>query len=64
VHGPGGGWGSGTQLTADHERQAWEFLDAAEEIGANFFDHANIYGRGRSEEVFGRVRTARPLARP
>ena len=62
--GLGGGWGSGTQLTADHERQAWEFLDAAEEIGANFFDHANIYGRGRSEEVFGRARTARPLARP
>ena len=62
--GLGGGSGSGTQLTADHERQAREFLDAAEEIGANFFDHANIYGRGRSEEVFGRARTARPLARP
>ena len=61
--GLGGGWGSGSQLTADHERQAREFLDAAEEIGANFFDHANIYGRGRSEEVFGRVLKERPSLR-
>jgi len=60
--GLGGGWGSGTQLTADHERQAREFLDAAEEIGANFFDHANIYARGRSEEV-GRVLKERPSLR-
>src|SRR5260370_4609929 len=61
--GLGVGWGSGTQLTADHERQAREFLDAAEEIGANFFDHANIYGRGRSEEIFGRVLKERPSLR-
>ena len=53
--GLGGGWAADTPLTGDHERQAREFLDAAEEIGANFFDHANIYGRGRAEEVFGRV---------
>jgi hypothetical protein len=50
-------------LTTDHERQAREFLDAAEEIGANFFDHANIYGRGRAEEVFGRVLKERPSLR-
>jgi aryl-alcohol dehydrogenase-like predicted oxidoreductase len=49
-------------LTADHERQARKFLDAAEEIGANFY-HANIYGRGRSEEVFGRVLKERPSLR-
>jgi predicted oxidoreductase len=61
--GLGGGWAAGTQLTADHERQAREFLDAAEEIGANFFDHANIYGRGRAEEVFGRVLKERPFLR-
>jgi predicted oxidoreductase len=53
--GLGGGWAAGTQLTSDHERQAREFLDAAEEIGASFFDHANIYGRGRAEEIFGRA---------
>ena len=54
--GLGGGWEANVQLTKDHERQAREFRDAAEEIGANFFDHANIYGRGRAEEIFGRGR--------
>jgi aryl-alcohol dehydrogenase-like predicted oxidoreductase len=58
--GLGGGWAADAQLTTDHERQAREFLDAGEEIGANFFDHANIYGRGRAEEVFGRVLKERP----
>jgi len=61
--GLGGGFAPDTRLTADHERQAREFLDAAQEIGANFFDHANIYGRGRAEEVFGRVLTERPSLR-
>jgi hypothetical protein len=61
--GLGGGWVADTKLTTDHERQAREFLDAAEEIGANFFDHANIYGRGRAEEVFGRVLKERPYLR-
>ena len=49
--GLGGGWDADAQLTTDHERQAREFVDASGEIGANFFDHANIYGRGRAEEV-------------
>ena len=61
--GLGGGWEAGTQLTADHERQARDFLDAAGELGANFFDHANIYGRGRAEEVFGRILRERPSLR-
>ena len=61
--GLGGGWAADTQLTTDHERQAREFIDAAEEIGANFFDHANIYGRGRAEEVFGRVLKEKPSLR-
>ncbi len=42
-------------LTAEHEREASAFLDAALELGINFFDHANIYAFGRAEEVFGRV---------
>jgi aryl-alcohol dehydrogenase-like predicted oxidoreductase len=29
----------------------------------NFFDHANIYGRGRAEESFGRVLKERPSLR-
>jgi len=61
--GLGGGFAPDILLTADHERQAREFFDAAEEIGVNFFDHANIYGRGRSEEVFGRVLKERPSLR-
>jgi predicted oxidoreductase len=61
--GLGGGWEADTQLTTDHERQAREFVDAGEEIGANFFDHANIYGRGRAEEVFGRVLKETPSLR-
>ena len=61
--GLGGGWEANVQLTKDHERQAREFLDAAEEIGANFFDHANIYDRGRAEESFGRVLKERPSLR-
>ena len=61
--GLGGGWEANVQLTKDHERQAREFLDTAEEIGANFFDHANIYGRGRAEEIFGRVLKERPSLR-
>lgn len=33
------------------------FLDTALANGANFFDHADIYGRGKSEELFGSVIT-------
>lgn len=29
------------------------FIHASLELGANFFDHADIYGGGKSEEVFG-----------
>ena len=36
------------------ERQVDEFVDTALENGANFFDHADIYGGGKSEEVFGK----------
>jgi aryl-alcohol dehydrogenase-like predicted oxidoreductase len=61
--GLGGGWAADTQLTKDHERQARQFFDTAGEIGGSFFDHANIYGRGRAEEVFGRVLKERPSLR-
>ncbi len=58
--GLGGGWDPKTSLTAEHEKQAAAFLDAALELGINFFDHANIYAHGRAEEVFGRVLAKRP----
>jgi aryl-alcohol dehydrogenase-like predicted oxidoreductase len=43
--GLGGGFAPDTRLTADHERQARELIDAAEEIGAN--DHASTAAEGR-----------------
>lgn len=38
-----------------NEKQVSEFVDTALEFGANFFDHADIYGGGKSEEVFGKA---------
>lgn len=35
------------------ERDVSAFVDTALSFGANFFDHADIYGGGKSEEVFG-----------
>ena len=37
------------------ESEVSAFVDTALENGANFFDHADIYGGGRSEEVFGKA---------
>lgn len=61
--GLGGGWDAGTLLTAGHEKQARELIDTALELGINFFDHANIYARGRAEEVFGRILGQQPSLR-
>ena len=38
-------------------KTAAAFIDTALEGGANFFDHADIYGGGKSEAVFGSVMT-------
>ena len=38
-----------------NEREVSAFIDAALSNGANFFDHADIYGGGKSEEVFGKA---------
>ncbi|MBR4858388.1 MAG: aldo/keto reductase [Clostridia bacterium] len=35
------------------EKEVSSFIDTALENGANFFDHADIYGGGKSETVFG-----------
>jgi 1-deoxyxylulose-5-phosphate synthase len=42
------------------EGAANEVVDAAFELGINFFDTANIYSEGRSEEVLGRTLAGRP----
>ncbi len=39
------------------EKDVAAFVETALENGANFFDHADVYGFGKSEEVFGKVIT-------
>ena len=38
-----------------NEKVASAFVETALSNGANFFDHADIYGGGKSEEVFGKA---------
>lgn len=40
-----------------NEKEVSAFINTALENGANFFDHADIYGGGKSEEVFGKAIT-------
>ena len=40
-----------------------ELIDTALDCGINFFDHADIYGGGKSEEIFGEVLAKRPELR-
>jgi 1-deoxyxylulose-5-phosphate synthase len=42
------------------EDAAITLVDAAFEVGINFFDTANVYSEGRSEEVLGRALAKRP----
>ena len=37
------------------EKEASQFVETCLSNGANFFDHADIYGGGKSEEVFGKA---------
>ena len=37
------------------EKEVSAFVDTALSSGANFFDHADIYGGGKSEEIFGKA---------
>lgn len=54
----------GCMRFADFDAAAMgRYLHAALELGANFFDHADIYGGGRSEEVFGEALRADPSLR-
>ncbi|MEK3688495.1 aldo/keto reductase [Paenibacillus sp. FSL R10-2736] len=57
--GLGGGWDH-EPVTAENIKQGHEALDAALSIGINFFDHADIYTRGKAETVFGQIFRKRP----
>lgn len=56
--------GAGTMRIAgmDHDT-ADRFVRTALDSGINFFDHADIYGGGRSEEVFGELIAGDPSLR-
>lgn len=51
--------GMGKLDHADAEKMIHQALD----LGINFFDHADIYGQGRAEEVFGNVLQQSPHLR-
>lgn len=44
-------------------RNASEYIDACLSLGLNFFDHADIYGRGSSEEIFSEAIGMNPSVR-
>ena len=50
----GGDWGDVA------EEDAFATLDAATDAGVNFFDTADVYGQGRSEDLIGRFLQSRP----
>lgn len=43
------------RLTNLDEKQAEHYLNTCLELGINFFDHADIYGGGRCEELFAKA---------
>lgn len=60
--GLGGGWSDNPINDADI-KQAHEVVDTALDCGINFFDHADIYTKGKAEQVFGEVLKSRPALR-
>lgn len=50
--GLGGSWDE-PQTTAEQQAENFKTLDAAVDAGYRFFDHADIYTRGKAEQVFG-----------
>lgn len=51
------------RLTSLAEKEAYALIDTALELGIDFFDHADIYGGGKCEEIFGSYLKANPGAR-
>ena len=58
----GGTWTS-EPPSAQVKQRALAVLEAALDEGINFFDHADIYCRGKSEEVFSLIWQNRPVLR-
>lgn len=51
------------RLAAKSVEQCSDLIHTALEAGINFFDHADIYGNGKSEEIFGGVLKNEPSLR-
>ena len=51
------------RMTELDERQAEQFMAEALEMGANYFDHADIYGGGICEEMFAKAIHMTPAVR-
>ena len=60
--GLGGGWND-NPITKDDIEQAHQAVDASLEAGIKVFDHADIYTRGKAEQVFAEVLKQRPELR-
>lgn len=60
--GLGGDW-EADSLTKEDLVVAEKAVETALEIGINYFDHADIYKGGRSEEVFGKILKNKPALR-
>src|SRR5262249_37677812 len=55
-----GAWQIGADWGEVSEDAALETLRAAADAGVTFFDTADVYGDGRSEQLVGRLRQERP----
>lgn len=51
------------RLSSLSQKEADEFIHGAVEFGINLFDHADIYGHGECERIFGRILQADPSLR-
>lgn len=61
--GLGGDWELDHPITAEHVKQGHEAIETALESGITFFDHADIYTRGKAETLFGQILKERPELR-
>lgn len=61
--GLGGGWDAASPLTKEDKVVAVKAVEAALEQGINFFDHADIYKRGKAEIAFSSIWDAKLVNR-
>ncbi len=51
----GGTWEAEGSIPSEARQRARQAMETVLELGWNFFDHADIYCRGRSEQLFGEL---------